>query len=230
MRNMKLRTRLWLSMGSMTLLVLIIGISHMHSNSRISGEVDGIATTSYPLALSSMNLQIQVEKVLGTIRLAATAGREDLLDSLSSSEAPVENFLQDLLSHEHSSPETSELCAEIRSSYKLTKDMGLRWVQSTIEENWDIEPQLAANFIDERDHLLAHIAEVKSHAFNQFSGSINHISKLSHTVQLQTLIIFFGGFSLFLLLTYRLYQSITIPLHKLLTAINKTTNAVLAQQ
>lgn len=219
---MKLRTRLWLSMGSMTVLVLIIGISHLHSNSRISGEVDGIATTSYPLALSSMNLQIQVEKVLGTILLAATAGRKDLLDSLSSSEAPIENFLQDLLSHENSSSETLELCAEIRSSYKLTKDIGLRWVQSTIEENWDVEPQLAANFIDERDHLLAHIAELKANAFGQFSGSINHISKLSHTVQLQTLIIFLVGFSLFLFLTYRLYQSITIPLQKLLDAINKT--------
>ena len=220
---MRLKTRLWLSMGSMTVLVLIIGISHMHSNSRISWEVDGIAATSYPLALSSMNLQIQVEKVLGTIRLAATAGREDLLDSLSSSEAPIENFLHELLSHEHSSPEALKLSDEIRSSYKLTKDIGLRWVQSTIEENWDIEPRLAANFIDERDHLLAHIAEVKSHAFSQFSDSINHISKLSHTVQLQTLIIFLGGFSLFLFLTYRLYQSITIPLQKLLTAINNTT-------
>ena len=220
---MKLRTRLWLSMGSMTVLVLIIGISHMQSNSRISGEVDGIASTSYPLALSSMNLQIQVENVLGTIHLAATAGRNDLLDSLASSEAPIEKYFDDLLSHKHASSQILNLCAEIRSSYMLTKDVGLRWVQSTIEENWDVEPQLAAKFIDEHDHLLAHIAEIKTHAFGQFSGSINHISQLSHTVQLQTLIIFLAGFSLFLFLTYRLYQSITIPLQKLLTAINKTT-------
>ena len=223
MQNMKLRNCLWLSMGSMTVLVLIIGISHMHSNRRISGEVDGIAKNSYPLALNAMNLQIQLENVLGTISLAATAGRKDLLDSLPSSEAPIENFFDDLLSHEHSSPEILNICTEVRSSFIRTKEVGLKWVQSTIEENWDIEPQLAANFMDERNHLLSHIAEIKTHAFSRFSDSINQISKLSHNVQLQTLIIFFAGFSLFLCLTYRLFQSITIPLQKLLTAINQTT-------
>ena len=220
---MKLRLRLWLSMGSMTLLLLIIGISHLHSNSRISGEVDGIANNSYPLALNAMNLQIHLENVLDTIHLAATAGRKDLLDSLPSSEAPIKNFFDALLSHEHSSPQILNLCTEVRSSFLTTKDVGLKWVQSTIEENWDIEPQLAANFMDERNHLLGHITEIKTHAFSRFSGSINQISKLSHTVQLQTLIIFLVGFSLFLFLTYQLFQSINNPLQKLLTAINQTT-------
>ena len=223
MQNLKLRTRLWLSMGLMTLLVLIIGISHMHSNSRISGEVDGIAKNSYPLALSAMNLQVQLENVLGTIHLAATAGRKDLLDSLPSTEAPVDKFFDELLSHEHSSPQILNLCAEVRSSYLRTKEVGLKWVASTIEEKWDIEPRLAAEFMDERNHLLGHITEIKTHAFSQFSGSINQISNLSHSVQLQTLIIFLVGFSLFLILTYRLFQSITVPLQKLLTTINKTS-------
>jgi PAS domain S-box-containing protein len=223
MQNMNLRTRLWLSMGSMTLLVLIIGISHMHSNNRISGEVDGIAKNAYPLALSAMNLQIQLEDVLGTIHLAATAGRKDLLDSLPSTEAPVDKFFDELLSHEHSSPQIKKLCTEVRSSYGLTKEIGLKWVTSTIEEKWDIEPRLAANFMNERNHLLGHITEIKTHAFSRFSDSIHQISKLSRSVQLQTLIIFLVGFSLFLILTCRLFQSITAPLQRLLTAINKTS-------
>ena len=218
---MKLSTRLWLSMGLMTILLLIIGLSHIYSNHRISREVDGIATISYPLALSSMNLQIQIERSLGIIRLAATAGRTDLLKGLSLAEAPVEKYLNEILSNQHASPQISEVCAEVRSRYLLTKDIGLQWVDSTIQENWDIEPQLAGKFNAERHHLLGHISEIKIHAVNQFSSSIEHITGLADSVQDQTLIIFLVGLGLFLVMTIRLYQSITIPLNKLLIAINQ---------
>ncbi len=74
----------------------------------------------------------------------STAVLVDIRPSAHYKKGHIENYLHELLSHEHSSPEALKLCDEIRSSYKLTKDIGLRWVQSTIEENWDIEPQLAA--------------------------------------------------------------------------------------
>ncbi|MGB5987844.1 MAG: hypothetical protein WBG37_21235, partial [Desulfobacterales bacterium] len=195
---MKLKTRLWLSMGLMTLLILVIGLSHIYSNRRISGEVGGIAASFYPLALGATNLQIQVERVLSMIHLAATAGRKDLLDGLPAAEAPLEQSFQELSSHNHASPQISELRDEIRSAYLRTHDLGLQWVQSTIQENWELEPQLAGKFIAERDHLLDHIDEIKTHAVDQFSGSIEQIALLTGVVRSQTLLIFLVGLALFL--------------------------------
>ena len=220
---MRLKTRLWLSMGLMTILMLIVGMSHIYSNRRISREVGGIATTSYPLALTAMNLQIEIERVLGMIHLAATAGRKDLLDKLPSTEVPLDKTFKEILSHKHEYYQISELFTEISRSYLLTKDFGLQWVQSTIDENWELEPHLAAKFISERDHLLGHIAETKTHAVSQFSNSIDQITILTGKFKIQTLTIFLVGFALFLILTFSLYKSITLPLNNLLTAITKAT-------
>ena len=218
---MKLKSRLWVAMGMMALLMLTVVISNYSYNRRISKEIDHISKSTSPLALSALKLQTNIERAFNTIHAAAIAGREDLLSPLKSQEESVETHLKEVRSYCTSSPAILAVIDEINNIYSKAKDIGFKWVRATLNEDWSIEPALSREFTDSREHVLAHIEEISSYATGSFSDSIVRINSTSTRTLFYSLVIAFLGLVLFIGLTIKLYQSITKPLGSLLSVINK---------
>ena len=86
-KSTHLKTRLWLSMGLMIVLLAVVGLSSIVSHIKIAGQTQVIENSSYPLAIHTTDLQLWVERSMAAIKTAASASREDLLKPLDEMEA-----------------------------------------------------------------------------------------------------------------------------------------------
>ncbi len=219
-KNTHLKTRLWLSMGLMILLLAVVGLSSIVSNIKIAGQTQIIEKSSYPLALNTTNLQLWVERSMAAIMTAASASREDLLKPLGEIEAPLNASLLNIEKLIHDSPALRSKLKRIRTLYQSARKTGIEWVYATLEEEWEIEPVLAQKFHALNKALGSSIEELKNEGVGGFSQSILTISRLTRKVWLVTLILFAIGFISFIGLTFHLYRSITHPIGALLAVIN----------
>jgi len=221
MGNSTLKTRLWTAMGLMIALMVVIGSLNMLSMYKISQQTKSIKHDTYPIALNALSLQLWIERALTTISTAAFAGREDLLDGLAKSEEPIKNDISQIKQIVSSSPQLLEKIGHIEKIYGLTHAVGIQWVQATLAEDWDLEPELSKKFLNHADHLKQDIAIIKGDGLRQFEHSINRITEQTEVVWTITSAVFLVGFGCFIFLTFRLYRSITAPIRALLTVVNE---------
>jgi len=219
-KSTNLKTRLWLAMGLMIALLAVLGLSSILSNTKIAYLTHNIEYATYPLAINTTNLQLWVERSMATINTAASASREDLLKPLKEIKAPLNESLQNIEALIASSPPLMAKLGRIRSLYDSARQVGIEWVYATLEEEWEIEPNLANKFHALQKELGASIAELKKEGVDGFSKSILTISKLTQKVWILTTIVFMIGFICFIALTFQLYRSITQPIEDLLTVIH----------
>ena len=215
-----LKTRLWLAMGLMIALLAVVGLSNILSNAEIVKQTQRVENAAYPLAINTTNLQLWVERSMSTINAAASASREDLLKPLKDIEAPLSESLLNIETLISSSPPLLAKLSKIRSLYLSARIVGIEWVHATLEEEWEIEPNLANKFHSLQKELGTSIAELKKEGVKGFSESILTISKLTQKGWILTSIIFMIGFICFIALTFQLYRSITRPIENLLTVIH----------
>ena len=218
-KSTNLKTRLWLAMGLMIALLAIVGLNSVLFNTKIVKQTHNIESAAYPLAVNTTNLQLWVERSMATINTAATASREDLLKPLKEIETPLSESMQNIEALTASSPPLTAKLSKIQSLYDSAHRVGIEWVYSTLEEDWDIEPTLANKFHVLQKELGSAIAELKKEGVEGFSESILTISKLTHKVRMLTFVVFMIGFISFIALTFQLYRSITRPVEDLLTVI-----------
>lgn len=215
-----LKTRLWLAMGLMIALLAVVGLSNILSNAEIVKQTQIIENAAYPLAINTTNLQLWVERSMSTINAAALASREDLLKPLKDIEAPLSESLLNIETLISSSPPLFAKLSKIQSLYLSARIVGIEWVHATLEEEWEIEPNLANKFHSLQKELGTSIAELKKEGVEGFSESILTISKLTQKGWILTSIVFMIGFLCFIALTFQLYRSITRPVENLLTVIH----------
>ncbi|MGD8242473.1 MAG: ATP-binding protein [Desulfobacterales bacterium] len=219
-KNTPLKTRLWLSMGLMIVLLAVVGLSSIVSNIRIAGQTQIIENSSYPLAINTTNLQLWVERSMAAIATAASASREDLLKPLAEMEAPLNASLLNIERLIQDAPALQSKLNRIRALYQSARQTGIEWVYATLEEEWEIEPLLGKEFNALNQALRSSIEELKNEGVGGFSQSIGTISRLTRKVLIITLVVFAIGFISFMALTFQLYRSITHPIGDLLAVIN----------
>jgi PAS domain S-box-containing protein len=219
-KNTPLKTRLWLSMGLMIVLLAVVGLSSIVSNIRIAGQTQIIENASYPLAINTTNLQLWVERSMAAIATAASASREDLLKPLAEMEAPLNASLLNIERLIQDAPALQSKLNRIRALYQSARQTGIEWVYATLEEEWEIEPLLGKEFNALNQALRSSIEELKNEGVGGFSQSIGTISRLTRKVLIITLVVFAIGFISFMALTFQLYRSITHPIGDLLAVIN----------
>lgn len=219
-QNTPLKTRLWLSMGLMIVLLAVVGLSSIVSNIRIAGQTQIIENSSYPLAINTTNLQLWVERSMAAIATAASASREDLLKPLAEMEAPLNASLLNIERLIQDAPALQSKLNRIRALYQSARQTGIEWVYATLEEEWEIEPLLGKEFNALNQALRSSIEELKNEGVGGFSQSIGTISRLTRKVLIITLVVFAIGFISFMALTFQLYRSITHPIGDLLAVIN----------
>ena len=207
-------------MGLMIVLLAVVGLSSIVSNIKIAGQTQIIENSSYPLAINTTNLQLWVERSMATITTAASASREDLLKPLEEIDAPLNASLLNIESLIHDSPALRSKLRRIRVLYHSAREVGVEWVYATLEEEWEIEPDLAQKFNALNKDLGSAIEELKNEGVGGFSKSILTISRLTKKVWVVILIVFVIGFVSFIALTFQLYRSITHPIGDLLAVIN----------
>ena len=174
-----LKTRLWLAMGLMIALLAVVGLSNILSNAKIVKQTQIIENAAYPLAINTTNLQLWVERSMSTVNAAALASREDLLKPLKDIEAPLSESLLNIETLISSSPPLFAKLSKIQSLYLSARIVGIEWVHATLEEEWEIEPNLANKFHSLQKELGTSIAELKKEGVEGFSESILTISKLT---------------------------------------------------
>ena len=103
-KSTNLKTRLWLAMGLMIVLLAIVGLNSVLSNTKIAKQTQNIENAAYPLAVNTTNLQLWLERAMATINTAATASREDLLKPLKEIETPLSESMQNIEALIASSP------------------------------------------------------------------------------------------------------------------------------
>ena len=145
-KSTPLKARLWLSMGLMIVLLAIVGLSSIVSTIKIAGQTQIIENYSYPLALNTTNLQLWVERAMAAITTAASASREDLLKPLEKIEAPLDASLLNIERLVQDSTALRPKLDRIRQLYQSARQTGIEWVYATLEEEWEIEPDLAKKF------------------------------------------------------------------------------------
>ena len=119
------------------------------------------------------------------------------------------------------SPELLEKVAHIEQDFIATHAVGLQWVQATLSEDWNREPELSRKFFDLSDDLKQNIAVIKGDGLQEFEHSINQITEQTAIVWASTSLVFLLGFGCFILITFRLYRSITVPIRGLLTVVSE---------
>ena len=206
-------------MGLMIALLAVVALSSVFSSFNILKQTNNIEKAAYPLAINTTNLQLCVERSMATINTAASASREDLLKPLKEIEIALEESLENIEALVTHSPTLVSKLVGIRSLYDSARQTGIEWVHVTLEEEWELEPALAAEFQKLREELGFSIAELKNVGVDGFSDSILAISNLTHKVWILTLVVSIIGFSFFIVLTYKLYKSITYPLDNLIMVI-----------
>jgi PAS domain S-box-containing protein len=221
MRHTTLKTRLWTAMGLMIALMVVIGGLNMFSTYRISQQTKSIEQDTYPIALNALSLQLWVERALTTISAAAFAAREDLLQGLDEIEGPLKKDILSLKKLVRHSPQLTEKINHIEKHYGSTHALGIQWVQATLAEDWNREPELSREFSNLAGHLNKDIAEIKNDGLKVFEHSINRITEQTEIVWTSTSAAFLVGFGCFIFLTFRLYRAITVPIRGLLTVINE---------
>ena len=218
-KDLSLKNRLWLAMGLMILLMLVVGVSNIASTNKITKQTHTIESAAYPLAVHVTNLQLWVERYVSTIETAASASREDILQTLDEFKQPLNESFSSIRSLIDQSPTLLLKVNEIDRLYKLIQEVGLEWVYATLHEEWDLEPELARRFYDIRTGLNSALSALRIAALTEFEQSIIVISTVTGEVWKRTLLVFFVGFACFVAITYRLHRFITLPLENLLTVI-----------
>ena len=218
LRGCTVKTRLGLAMGLLLAIIIAVGLSNVSSTTKISKETQVIDNKSYPLALSSVNLQLWVERAMSTINAAAVSSRRDILVRLKDIERPLTESMLEVKALVAGSSEMENI-EEVEHRYRHAKEMGLKWVEATLNEEWSIEPQYAREFFYLRQELESAIAQIKGHGVKSFSRSITSILDLTNTVNQRTAIVCFTAVILCIVLAFFLSRSITKPISELLSVI-----------
>jgi len=215
-----LKFRLLSAMTLMCILLLLLGSGYIYSTAKIADRVVQIRETEYPLAFNCMHLELNVERVLATIGNAASAGRDELLTPLKNMEYPVNQHIAKIRQLTGDSPFLIAKINEIDGRYRKTYHIGLRWVRAMLDHDLENAAITGQQFFDLQDNLKSLIAQVRIHGLQGFTDSMDHISKQTQTAWSTTLLIFGVGTLCVVLLSIRLYRSMSAPLGDLLKVIN----------
>ena len=219
LRKINLKTRLGLFLGSLTILLGVIGTINVLSDNHISEHIRGAEEYHYPLAINSMNLELWVERNLAIINAAALAGRMDLLTPLEDSEPSLQECFKNLSALIPLMPELAGKQKDLERHYAEAKKIGLQWVDATLAENWELEPKLSYKFAMLRKELGQLMTALKDTGVAGFTESLNQISNDMHHAWTITLTVFAIGFIGFIILNLQLYRSIAMPLQGLLQVV-----------
>jgi hypothetical protein len=224
MKNLTIRTKLFCALGLLIFLMVIVGGSNLFSNQNISKQIKIIDIEAYPLIVASMNLQLLVERSLATQYAAASASRRDLLEDLDVIEPSLNATFQEIQVLVSDSPLVKKQFEGIMENYYEIRELGFQWVTATLNEEWEVEPQLANRFSAARKDLESAIESIKTDGINRFSLSIDLIAKLVRMTTCRTLWVCSIALICFLLSALFLSRMITRPLESLLAVIQEIRN------
>jgi len=218
-RKPSVKLKLWLSMGFLIFLMIMVGATNLFSTNKIKTQARLIHQSAYPLAISTTDLQLWMERFFATINTAASASREDLLEPLDEIERHLEINFENLGQLVRDLPELSQRLNNIITLYDSSWKVGHEWVEATLHEKWDLEPVLAKRFYQLEDELYSNLTDIRNSGIRRFSQSMSSIYSLTVNVWTQTLGIFLVGVVVFIALTFYLYRSINVPMTNLLSVI-----------
>ncbi len=221
MKTLSIRSRLWVAMGALIALMAIIAADSMRSMGHISKQIESAHHGSFPLALSSMELGLQIEREMAAVQAAALASRKDLLVKADELDRPIKSALAQVESHAAAIPELSHEVQRIATLYGQAKKVGLDWVAATFDEDWKREPRLAREFQELHGQLDLAIERLRDGSAADFAATADGIVQLERSISTRITLLSAAALALFVTLAVLLSRSIVVPLRRLLFVIDE---------
>ena len=225
-RSIGLKGKFWAAMGALFVFMVAMGVSTVFEVRKILGQVDAIEKSASPLALSSMDLLYWSGKSMSTIQASALAARKDILNGLAQVEPKLDETLARSEKLTSGLPQQEEKIKEIRALYRQAREAGLQWVDATLKEEWNVEPQRARAFNSMRDKLESTIIALKMDGVNRLSLSLRNISDLSGKVTFQTSVVCVAGLILAIFLSMFLSRRIATPIYRIIEGLRDIAEQV----
>lgn len=221
MKNTSIRTRLWVTLGAMLCLLCLVGGANIVHIGTISKKISLANDKAFPAAASSLSIKLATHEVMELINTAALASRQDVLEDLPIVENRFERLLPELEMLEKNGFVDAGQYQIVLDLYHQTKSLGLRWVDATLNEDWDLEPHLGRRFYDARKQLAALINGIEKDGTDAFVNSMETVLKTTRYVHIQTIAICLVGAILFVVFSVVTSKSISNPISSLLTVIQE---------
>ena len=221
-----LKGKLWLAMGVLLASLLVNSVWTITEVRGIIGSVDGIKLSSAPLAVTSSNLMLLSGQALGKVESAGLAARKDLLDGLKEGELRTEKCLAEIESLALDNPALQARVKEIRTLNKQAREAGVKWVQTVLDQKWEVEPQQANAFKEGRNRLEAAITGLKTQGADELSLSIADISQMVEKIIRRAVVISAAGVVLFILLSLFLIRTIAGPIARIIDGLKEIAGRV----
>ena len=225
-RSIGLKGKFWAAMGALFVFMVAMGVSTVFEVRKILDQVDAIEKSASPLALSSMDLLYWSEKAMSTIQASALAARKDILNGLAQVEPKFDETLARSERLTSGLPQQEEKIKEIRALYGQAREAGFQWVDATLKEQWNVEPQRARAFNSIRDKLESTIIELKMDGVDRFSLSLGYISALSSKVTFRTSLVCVAGLILAIFLSMFLSRRVATPIYRIIEGLRDIAEQV----
>ncbi len=219
-------TKLWIAMGLFFFLLITIGGGTLISIRKIANRTNVIRESAYPLAVSSANLQLWVERYVSVIYAAASAGRKDILKQLKDIETHINQTHAELERLASTHFAQFDKVAPVMELFSQTSETGLKWVEATIEEDWDNEPKMAKKFASLRAELEAAIETIKTEGVDKLSLSLMSISDQTGKVISRASFTGLAGLVLYIFLALFLPRSIIRPIRLVIEGLQNGAEQV----
>ncbi|MCP3891721.1 MAG: response regulator [Desulfobulbaceae bacterium] len=219
MKNFPIRTRLLFALGAMLCLLILVTAANVLHIFHINKKVGVVSETAFPAAASSLNVKLATHEVMELINASAIASRKDILQDLPQLEETLFTQLLTIKSLEINSSETSDQHEKLLSHYITAKKAGLAWIDTTLHENWELEPIAGRKFEQSRKNLEDLIVVLESKGTNAFVQSMSDILLTTKKANLQTILFCSIGVILFVVFSIVISASISNPISSLLRVV-----------
>ncbi len=200
-------------------LLCVFSGAYLLSIANIKQKTSVIYDKAFPAAESSWRLQIAAHQLMDIIESAAVASRADILSDIPAAEVRLNNILADIKLLETNNYIEAGIHDAVLTRYKKTKSIGLAWVDATLNEKWEQEPILGAQFNQANNELQDLIDGIRRDGSTVLTNSISTILANTKRVYVQTFFIGIAGLMLFVFLSIVTSRSIINPLSELLVFI-----------